>query len=207
MLARAGASHIHAVEPSAAIGPLRANTSEFGDRVTYLHARGDELPASADQDCVVSFGVLHHIPDPAPVMRAAFAALRPGGRMIAWLYGREGNELYLALAMPLRALTTRLSHRALETTSRVLELPLTLYASWCERLRLPMRDYMTGHIAELSREQRRLTIYDQLNPAYAKYYTSVEAERLFRNTGFMDVRLHHRHGYSWTVCGTKPAGS
>ena len=62
---------------------------------------------------MVSYGVLHHIPDPRPVMEAARRALRPGGRMAVWIYGREGNEAYLALAEPVRALTTRLPHAAL----------------------------------------------------------------------------------------------
>lgn len=52
--------------------------------------------------------------------------------------------------------------------------------------------------------ERRLVIYDQLNPAYAKYYTRAEAYELLRQAGFDDVRLHHRHGYSWTAVGTRP---
>lgn len=47
-------------------------------------------------------------------------------------------------------------------------------------------------------------IYDQLNPAYAKYYRRDEARALLEDAGFQDVRLHHRHGYSWTVLGTHP---
>jgi hypothetical protein len=46
-------------------------------------------------------------------------------------------------------------------------------------------------------------IYDQLNPAYAKYYTRDEAQSLLERHGFSDVRLHHRHGMSWTVVGTR----
>ena len=53
-------------------------------------------------------------------------------------------------------------------------------------------------------DKRRLVIYDQLNPAYAKYYTRAEAEALLSQGGFADVKLYHRHGYSWTVSGVKP---
>jgi hypothetical protein len=56
----------------------------------------------------------------------------------------------------------------------------------------------------MSPEKRRLIMYDQLNPAYAKYYTRSEAENLLLNGGFINVRVHHHHGYSWTVIGTKP---
>lgn len=51
--------------------------------------------------------------------------------------------------------------------------------------------------------ERRLVIVDQINPRWAKFYKREEAEALLRDAGFKDVRLHHRHGYSWTVCGTK----
>jgi hypothetical protein len=62
---------------------------------------------------------------------------------------------------------------------------------------------MTEVIGKMSREKRRLVIYDQLNPEYARYYTRDEARDLLARNGFGDVRLHHRHGYSWTVMGIK----
>ena len=27
---------------------------------------------------------------------------------------------------------------------------------------------------------------------------------LLADAGFVDVRIHHRHGYSWTVTGVRP---
>jgi hypothetical protein len=74
----------------------------------------------------------------------------------------------------------------------------------CRRLSLPLAGYVRGHLARLTPAVRRLTIYDQLNPAFARYYTRTEASTLLADAGFVDVRLHHRHGYSWTVVGRKP---
>jgi SAM-dependent methyltransferase len=203
MLCLSGASHVIAVEPSDAMIPLRANTTDLADRIRYLHAPGDALPADAALDLIVSFGVLHHIPDPDPVVRAAFRALEPGGRFVVWLYGVEGNRLYLALAQPLRRATRRLPHAVLHGLSRALTPPLAAYAELCRWLPLPMRAYMRSHIARLSNPVKTLTIYDQLNPAYAKYYSRAEAIDLLARNGFSSVRAHHRHGYSWTVVGTK----
>jgi hypothetical protein len=59
----------------------------------------------------------------------------------------------------------------------------------------------------LSWKKRYLNVYDQLNPAYARYYREDEATALLASTGFVDVRAHHRHGYSWTVVGTRPTAS
>jgi hypothetical protein len=63
---------------------------------------------------------------------------------------------------------------------------------------------MVAVFEKMSPEKRRLIIYDQLNPSYSKYYTKREAEKLFIDGKFENVRTHHRHGYSWTVIGTKP---
>ena len=204
MLLNAGAAHVHAVEPSAAMAVLKENTADRRDRVTYVNGPGETLPPDLGLDLVVSMGVLHHIPEPAPVVRAAYRALRPGGRMLVWLYGREGNETYLRFAEPLRRVTTKLPHGALVGVSHVLSLALDAYIAACRVLPLPMRAYMREVLAKFPRRIRTLTIYDQLNPAYAKYYTRQEAEALLRDQGFTDVQLHHRHGYSWTVMGRRP---
>src|SRR5436190_8905932 len=102
MLLDAGAEHVYAVEPSAAMKVLQENTAARRDRLTYVNGSGEMLPSGLDLDLVVSIGVLHHIPDPRPVVRAAWRALRPGGRCLVWLYGREGNETYLRVVEPLR---------------------------------------------------------------------------------------------------------
>jgi hypothetical protein len=72
-------------------------------------------------------------------------------------------------------------------------------------LPLPLRGYILSVFEKMSPEKRRLIIYDQLNPSYAKYYTQLEAKKLLSDGKFVNIRIHHRHGYSWTVIGTKPS--
>jgi SAM-dependent methyltransferase len=204
MLLDGGANHVVAVEPSAAYSVLRENTSLRQDSITYINNRGESLPPDADLDLVVSMGVIHHIPDPAPVLAAAFQALKPGGRILLWLYGFEGNENYLRLIEPLRSITKHLPHRTLQGVCALMNLILDAYIFLCRFLPLPMRKYMRNVLARFPRRVRGLTIYDQLNPAYAKYYRREEAEALLQRAGFEDVRVYHRHGYSWTVSGGKP---
>lgn len=203
MILKAGANHVIAVEPSEAIEILRRNILE-PERVTCLRVTGDKLPSSPNVDYVFSIGVLHHIPDPKPAVEAAFRALRPGGRFLIWLYGKEGNGLYLALLRMLRIFTKRLPHYVLASLVEIIYWPLVLYLLICRVLPLPLRGYMRSVLEKMSPEKRRLIIYDQLNPTYAKYYTRQEAERLLVDRKFEDVRVHHRHGYSWTAIGTKP---
>lgn len=205
MLAASGAREILAVEPSAAMDVLKDNTRDIAERVVYAPTAGDRFPIDIPFDFVTSIGVLHHIPEPAAVVARMYAALRPGGRAVVWLYGREGNRIYLTLAGLLRAVTTRLPHRVLVGFCRVLDVPLSAYVAVCRRARLPMWSYMRNHLGRLSPEARRLTIYDQLNPTWAKYYTAAQARWLLESAGFVEIRLHHRHRYSWLVVGRKPA--
>lgn len=203
MLLEAGAAQVTAVEPSAASAVLQQNVAEYGDKVQILTCAGDELPEGLTVDFACSIGVLHHIPNPAPVVQAVAHSLAPGGRFAVWLYGHEGNELYLAVVKPLRKITKRLPHRLLAGLVWAIYAPLVAYHWLCRWLDLPLKDYLQNVLFRMAPDKRRLVIYDQLNPAYAKYYTRAEAEALLANNGFTNVRLHHRRGYSWTVVGEK----
>lgn len=203
MLLNAGAKHVVAIEPSDAFEVLCRNIQKT-EKVTCFKITGDHLPAYGDLDYIFSIGVLHHIPEPGPVVHAVYRALRPGGRFIVWLYGREGNSLYLAFIEPLRVVTKKLPHFLLAFLVEMMYWPLLGYLNVCKIFPLPLKGYMVSVLQKMSPEKRRLIIYDQLNPAYAKYYTRLEAEKLLSDQKFVDVQSHHRHGYSWTVIGTKP---
>jgi len=204
MLLGAGAKHVIAVEPSDAFKVLCRNIIK-PEKATCLKLTGDQLPAYGDLDYVFSIGVLHHIPEPAPVVEAAFKAVRPGGHFFVWLYGKEGNGPYLALVSLLRSFTKYIPHFMLTFLVELMYWPLILYMKFCHWLPLPLRGYMLSILEKMSPEKRRLIIYDQLNPSFAKYYTRSEATKLLSDGKFVNIRIHHRHGYSWTVIGTKPS--
>lgn len=203
MLLACGASEVIAVEPSNGFEVLRQNISN-PEKVTCLNVTGDQLPPTGDLDYVFSIGVLHQVPEPKPVVDAVFAALRPGGRFIYWVYGKEGNELYLSAIKPLRLLTKLLPHNFLAALVWLLDWPLRFYMILCRNFPLPLGKYLISNLSKFAPDKRRLVIYDQLNPSYAKYYTREEAEELLVNSKFENVQSYHRHSYSWTVIGTKP---
>lgn len=203
MLLEAGAAHVTALEPSDAFKVLK---QLFGDRanVNFINQPGDKLPPTADHDFVFCMGVMQFIPQPGPVVRAARAALKPGGKFIVRVYSKEGNQTYLNLLIyPLRLITPKLPHFALAGLVRVLDLGLAAYLQACKVLPLPMRDYFLDVVAKLSTASRRLTIYDQLNPTYVHYYTRHEAEKLLEGE-FENIRLYHHRQTTWTIVGGKP---
>ena len=206
-LCEAGARQVVAVEPSNAVTVVRQKTQHLDQGlVRVLNVTGDNLPVDLALDYAISVGVLHHILDPKPVVAAVYRALKPGGQFVMWVYGKEGNGLYLALALPIRVISKHLPQRGKALLSHVLDAPLAAYIGLCKRwpnARLPLRDYMLEILGKLDRDKRRLVIYDQINPHYAKYYTRGEALALMQAAPFA-VAIHHRKGYSWVVIGTKP---
>lgn len=205
MLLDANVASVVAVEPSDAIKALEHNTAHAKDRVRLCHCLGEQLEPGLDLDTVFSIGVLHHIPEPDATVRAVAKALKPGGRFLIWLYGWEGNSAYLALTLPLRTITSRLPHWLLVGLCHALTALLYLYIGLCRWVPgLPLRGYMRNVIGHFSYSKRYLVVYDQLCPAYAKYYKRDEAIALLERNGFVDVKAHHRHGYSWTLVGTAP---
>jgi SAM-dependent methyltransferase len=203
MMMQAGVDRLYALEPSKAVETLKRNVAQHADRVEILNLRGDQLPP-LNLDLVISIGVVHHIPDPDPVVRAAYAALKPGGRVLLWLYGREGNELYLSIFGPLRMITRRLPHLLLVPIAHLLNFGAGVYLAAARIMPLPMRNYVINIFGRFDRHARYLVVYDQLNPTYAKYYTRTEAVDLLGRAGFTNVETFHRHSYSWTVTGTRP---
>ena len=193
-----------AVEPSKAMQVLKNNTSDYSDHIYYINDTGENLPNNLDLDWIFSIGVIHHIPDPCPTIKAAYNALRSGGKILLWLYGKEGNKLYLSIMEPIRLLTKKMSHKKLNLLTYLL-LPLTyMYINLCKVFPLPLASYAKNILSQMPAHGIRLVIYDQLNPHYAKYYTKIEAEALLQEAGFIEIKLHQRLGYSWTLYGRKP---
>lgn len=213
MLLVLGAGHVTALEPAdGAFWTLQRNTADNAERVTLINGAGESVAGAGPFDLVVSIGVIHHIPEPDTVVAATYEALKPGGKCLFWLYGEEGNETYLAIIRPLRRITSLLPHAVLTALCAVLNVALGAYVRLCRwvdtrapSVRLPLQAYANNVLSKLTREQRHLVIYDQLNPAYAKYYQQSEAVELLARNGFENCKTHHRHGYSWTISGTKPA--
>ncbi|MBX9690287.1 MAG: class I SAM-dependent methyltransferase [Candidatus Obscuribacterales bacterium] len=203
MTLAAGASKVTAVEPSEAYQVLKENVKENSARVRMLNCPGNQIDFENEFDLALSIGVLHHTTTPAPILKKMVQSLKPGGKCLIWLYGFEGNELYLATFGVLRTVTTKLPDPLLFGLAEVLTVAADFYTGLCKFVNLPMKDYMLNHLGKLDRAARKLTVVDQLNPAYAKYYKKEEALALMKSAGLVNIKLHRRHGYSWTVMGEK----
>lgn len=149
-------------------------------------------------DIAFSIGVIHHLAEPRKAVENLVKALKPGGTLILWVYGLEGNERYLAIVDPMRKhLTSRMPHGALRLASRLLSFPLWAY------VRLPHEKPYLKLLREMSLRSLELIVLDQLIPSIAAYWTREETEALVAGLPVENVRLAHTNGMSWTLVAEK----
>ena len=83
--------------------------SGMGLTASFTRIDGQVLPfADSSLDVVTSMGVLHHVPDPDPLVDEAYRLLKPGGEMIIMLYYRYSWQYQVLMRMKRLALS---SHR------------------------------------------------------------------------------------------------
>jgi asparagine synthase (glutamine-hydrolysing) len=145
-------------------------------------------------DLVFCIGVIHHLELPERALGRLARALRPGGRLVVWLYGYEGNELWVRFFRLVHPVLRRLPPRIVHALAHALSVPIFL------GLKIPWR--RSPYLARVSRYPFRhlhKIVFDQLLPDIAHYYRRHEVEALFRGLDLKRVGIHHNRGYSWTV--------
>ena len=151
-------------------------------------------------DIVFSIGVIHHLERPAAALRCMAEAARPGGQVLIWVYGREGNRWLLPMLDPLRkALLGRLPIGAVHHLSLY---PAALFGLL---LRIGLRP--NPYFRLLSRfgfRHLRSIVFDQMLPRIAHYWCRDEVEALMRQAGLTDIRLARVNGMSWAAIGRRP---
>jgi SAM-dependent methyltransferase len=152
------------------------------------------LDRQAAFDLVFCVGVLHHLEHPRRALERLWRAVRPEGRLLVWLYGYEGNALWVRGFRLFHPLLRRLPPPLVHALAYAVSLPL--YAL----LRLPVRwsPYLT-RVRRYPFPHLHKIVFDQLLPDIARYYRRDEVEALFAGLPEARVEIHHNRGYSWTV--------
>ncbi|MBL0059207.1 MAG: class I SAM-dependent methyltransferase [Elusimicrobia bacterium] len=152
-----------------------------------------DLDRSDEFDIVFCIGVLHHLANPRGAVAKLVRAAKPGGMIAVWVYGKEGNSVYLAFLRPLRFLT---KHLPLGFT-RILAKGITAVYRGGLRI-LPVTSYRTLQ-RRLSFRHTEAIIFDQLFPSIANYWTRGEALALFDGLPVSFRSMVQTHGHSWSL--------
>jgi SAM-dependent methyltransferase len=163
-------------------------------------------------DVVWSFGVLHHMPDPAAGFRAIVGFARVDGGLVAiWVYGYRGMAFTYRLShmRPLHAVTRTLSGpgrvRISQGVAGVLSVlywePLRLLrrAGLAAAVdRLPLADYVShGWLARVA------GVHDRLSTPITHFHDREELLGWFQAAGLTDVHVESSDGRGWRASGRR----
>jgi SAM-dependent methyltransferase len=159
-----------------------------------------EIAEHGTFDVAFSIGVVHHLSDPHAAVARLMRAVKPGGQVLIWLYGRENNGWIVHLFNPLRrALFSRLPLRLVH----LLSWPLTAALWGLLRLSVLSGAYCR-QIRGFTFDHLRAIVFDHMIPRIASYYTRAEAEELLAKAGLTDIHATWVNENSWSVIGRKP---
>jgi SAM-dependent methyltransferase len=163
-------------------------------------------------DVVWSFGVLHHMPDPAAGFRALIDFARPDGGLIAiWVYGYRSMRFTYRLShmRALHAVTRTLSGSSRVRASQVVAALLTavyweplrvLRAVGLGRLagRLPLADYVRH-----SWKARVAGVHDRLSTPITHFHDRDELLDWLRGARLTGVRVEDTDRRGWRAAGRR----
>jgi SAM-dependent methyltransferase len=216
LVARFGARDVLAVDLGSAVEAAFRNTRQFPN-VHVIQADLFHLPvAERTVDVAFSLGVLHHTPDPKGCFLQLVERVRPGGRVIAWVYGQENNAWIIHGVSPLReAITSRLPH---EWVYQLSKLPAAMIWAVGRGLYRPLSkppfesigkklfyEAYINYIAQFPYDEIHSIVHDHLTPPIAHYISRAEFEGWFAEAKLEDVEIGWHNQNSWRGTGVVKA--
>ncbi len=212
---RAGA-RIVAVDFSRAIDVAAHNCRDVAGERLFVQADLMALPfAPGSFDLAFSFGVLHHLPAPEAGFRKLVALVRPGGRVLVYLYhaleGEPVKQAILRAVTAVRRITVRMPHRALLPATTALGWALyagvvTPYkllsrfgATRALAEKMPLRVYADYPVRVIVNDQ-----FDRFSAPIENRYRRDEVAGWLARAGLSDTEIHPGHG--WRAVGTVAGG-
>lgn len=164
------------------------------------------MQLGATFDIAYCIGVLHHTDQPRATVENIKKHVRPGGRLIVWVYSKEGNALNRWLVEPIK---TVLIHSLPRALVRVIAFVLTasmyvpIYTIYLFPLRfLPFYEYFQNW-RKLSFGMNMLNVFDKLNAPQTWFLSESDVRSWFPDAEFRDVHIERYRGVSWRASGTK----
>jgi len=215
LVAKWGAKDVVAVDLGFAVDVAFRNCRHLPN-VHVVQADLLDLPVSERSvDLAFSVGVLHHTEAPRAAFEELAHRVRPGGKVVAWVYGRENNGWIVHGVNPVRkVLTSRLPFRAVSEISRVPAAVLWLLSRGVYKPlsrgafkgigdRLFYQPYM-NQLAEFPLWELHSIVADHLVPPIAHYIPHDEFVSWFDYAGLVDVTVGWHNQNSWRGTGVVP---
>lgn len=144
-----------------------------------------EIDWKDEFDIAFSIGVIHHLKDPKLAVRNLVNALRPGGRLLIWVYGYEGNEWIVRYVDPARIhVTSKLPLAVVHFLSYFCSVPLYVFVKTCRGPSDYLRQLSTFNFWHV-----HSIVFDQLIPDVANYWKKEEVKALVDGLSLEEVNV------------------
>lgn len=163
--------------------------------------------AEDDFDIVYSIGVVHHTQDPEQTARNLMQLVKPGGKLVIWVYGHEGNFWVRLLVEAPKRLYAWLPRPLLWGASMVLSALLYPIVHTVYRLPLtglPFYDYFRSW-RRLAFVRNCTNVFDKFNAPTTHFIKRSDIDRWFIGAPFSEVCVSDWCRLSWRICATKSA--
>ncbi len=189
------------------------NTTEIAKKANAQHRNVEFLEADIASmdlgrqfDIVISIGVVHHTDDPDKTVQNLVRHVKPGGKLIIWVYAREGNFLMRTAVEPVRKIfLKKISRKSLLGISNIVTTALypvvhTVYRLPCAFL--PYYEYFEN-FRKMSFERNALNVFDKLNAPQTEFISRQRIQNWFQGDAFENVHISHYKKVSWRGSGVK----
>src|SRR6516165_10265669 len=177
----------------------RCNLQSF-PRMRVMRASVYDLPFEDRFDLAFSIGVIHHLEHPERALEKMARAVKPGGCVLIWVYGRENNRWLVSVLDPLRRM---LFSRLPIGLTHHLSLYPALLVWGLVRLGVRPIEYFRL-IAKFDFPHLRAIVFDQMLPRIAHYWPREAVAKMMAEAGLEDIRLTWVNQMSWSAIGHRP---
>lgn len=151
-------------------------------------------------DIAFSIGVIHHLANPKQAIANMVAALKPGGKLLVWVYSYEGNEWIVRFVDPIRkGITSKLAPSLVHFLSYFCSVPLFLFVKVFRGPSAYLKQLSTFNFWHL-----HSIVFDQLIPDIAHYWKRDEVRSLVDGLAVTNVEVAATpEGTGWILTAKK----
>ena len=176
---------------------------------TFIRSDLKKLPFCDNSfDLIFCVGVLHHIDKMEDALNEFWRVLKPSGKLLLWVYGREGNGFIIHFVNPIRkTITSKIPTKIL----KILSFPLTLFlylilktiyaplTNWGKRESFLFYSSYLGSISPFPFKEIDNIVVDHLCPPIAYYLSKDELEKMVEPLKPSKTQFRWHNKNSWTV--------
>jgi SAM-dependent methyltransferase len=151
-------------------------------------------------DFAFSIGVIHHLKDPTLALKNMVTALRPGGKLLVWVYSYEGNEWIMKYVNPVRIhITSKLPPSFVHFIAYFCSVPLYFFVKLFRGPSAYLKQLSTFDLWHV-----HSIVFDQLIPDVANYWQREEVWALAEGLPLANIGVEAPPNNSgWILRATK----